>query len=101
MTNDKRRKLHNIIMFSNATILCIEERISTSSPLKSFGMKGFKKSYLLGIKLLFLSFTGYLIYQEFYVFLIEKPTYTSSSKFTISMNETFRSRSKQRLILSL
>ena len=48
-------------------------------------MKEFKTYLSIGLKVVFLTLTGLLIYQEFYVYLIEKPTYTSSSKFTISM----------------
>ena len=42
------------------------------------------KDYTL-IKLCFGFLTGYLLYEEFYVFFIAKPTYTSSARQKIGL----------------
>ena len=37
------------------------------------------------LKFCFAALTSYLLYQEFYVFLVVKPTYTSSAKLNIGL----------------
>ena len=50
-------------------------------------IKKYVKRTILGnygiLKLIIAILTVYLLYEEFYVFLIEKPTYTSSGKLDI------------------
>ena len=41
------------------------------------------------LKLFFSALTAYLLYEEFYVFFVEKPTYTSSAKLTIGKYRIF------------
>ena len=48
-------------------------------------MKTIFRNYNI-LKFCFAALTSYLLYQEFYVFLVEKPTYTSSAKLKIGLN---------------
>ena len=50
-------------------------------------MKTIFRNYNI-LKFCFAALTSYLLYQEFYVFLVEKPTYTSSAKLKIGLNGT-------------
>ena len=54
-------------------------------------IKKYVKRTILGnygmLKLIIATFTVYLLYEEFYVFLIEKPTYTSSGKLDTGIQE--------------